>query len=152
MREGMGLYRGKRLDNGEWVEGNLLTSKDGASDRDFAEILVKDKHGYGVMWHEVDMETIGQWTGLVDKNGVKVFEGDIIKTDNGVCHAVSTVKYGHHIPGMFYDMLEIVHNFRPKQFVYGLFAESERGEQFFMVDNPKCIEVIGNIHDKKEDQ
>lgn len=78
MREGMGLYRGKRLGNGEWVEGNLLTSKDGAPDSDFAEILVKDKHGYGVMWHEVDMETIGQWTGLVDKNGMKIFEGDMV--------------------------------------------------------------------------
>lgn len=132
MREGMGLYRGKSLDNGEWVEGNLLTAKDGAPDRDFAEILVKDKHGYGVMWYEVDMETIGQWTGLVDKNGVKVFEGDIVECWSEGVKAKGAVT--QRIDGLW-----IIYPAWQENKMWGL-CPNESG----VAD----VEVIGNIHDK----
>lgn len=121
------LFRGRRIDNGEWVEGNLITSKNGAPDSDFAKILAKDKHGYSVAWHEVDMETIGQWTCLVDKNGVKIFEGDI----------------GRNIDGKFL----ICWNEEKAAFVMVL--QEYPYETLYLEEMWEDTEVIGNIHDEK---
>lgn len=147
------LFRGVWTETGDWVKGfyvRLFDERGNKSHRIYPGYAETDDGDYYPDWYEVAPETVGQFTGLTDKNGTKIFEGDIIKTDNGIASAVSTVKYGHHEPGMFYDLLEMYLLHRPKQLVFGLFAESTRGEQLFMVDSPKCIEVIGNIHDNPE--
>ena len=68
------LFRGKRVDNGEWVCGYLYR----LSERLNPFIMFVNSNAES---HEVILETVGQFTGLCDKNGNKIFEGDILETE-----------------------------------------------------------------------
>ena len=126
------LFRGKRMDNGQWVEGDLVRLKDGKKSTPHI-------YGYG----EVDPNTVGQYTGLTDKNGRKVFEGDIIRFHKflGEPDWIDEVKYD--VRGCLY----IATGTMPIR------CGSRDGGAFEVqlssIDKA-AIEVIGNIHDNPE--
>ena len=122
------LFRGKRIDNGEWFVG--FYGKSGEKtyiiyDNDIAVAYVSMK--------EVIPETIGQYTGLTDKNGKKIFEGDIVVVYARGYHTVCTVSWAETVA--HFQLWQI--NTIPKT------------STNLNLGNYDC-EVIGNIHDNPE--
>ena len=140
------IFRGKRLDNGEWVaSGNLLHADDNGKHSYYIPVYgdrfgtVEDEHDnilsieYGT-FYKVDPATVGQYTGLPDKNDVKIFEGDIIRCHTG---RIVEVRFGQH-----YDE-------ENESFAYGWFVVDDDGA-LSLGEEWAGHEVIGNIYDNPE--
>lgn len=124
------LFRGKRKDNGKWVHGWVTTQHKKYTGGDLLTKIQSSTFGVGE--HYVDTETIGQYTGLKDKNGKKIFEGDII--DFPDC-SDSYYSSGHGV--VQYDSDETEFAIIYDSIYKGL------GRCHYSRD----IEVIGNIYD-----
>lgn len=133
------LYRGKRADNGEWVYG----------------YYVKDVRSYGLVsnpsyreehqiWYnkdnkqvcaEVIPETVGQWTGMNDKDGIKIFEGDIIECD--LYNAMVKIEHRKHL--IIFENGAFAIQWRIGNDKYSNYLHETWGRK-----------IIGNIHDNFE--
>ena len=139
-------FRGKRTDNGEWVEGCLI-KVDWRNKPTTYSIMPTRPTACNYI---VDPETVGQYTGLTDKNGVRIFEGDILRGFE--------YPFCSNINGEFNYFAEIVwfddssafgtYTFKnPKSNVRGI---SEGNTDYLEYFNADKWEVIGNIHDNPE--
>ena len=110
-------FRGKRCDNGNWAKGSLLCWKDGTR-----HICEKDSDRSHLTRHSVCNRTVGQYTDLKDKDGNKIFEGDIV----------------------LYKKMKLPVRWDNEK--AGFFIGNDR----YWMMNDTDIEVIGNIHDNPE--
>ena len=129
------LFRGKRVDNGEWVNGYFIKANHHWHEHGVHEDWIAVDTIQNGGWcnvrgkYAVIPETVGQYTGLTDKNGNKIFEGDIIKLflDDGI--ETGVIRYSETACRfMFYENNIMGYGF----------------------DNTCIFEIIGNVHDNPE--
>ena len=136
------LFRGKRVYNSEWIEGYLVKlGRESFSDPERYGICNKaiPIGGSGVCYNlkidEVIPETVREYTGLTDKKGKRIFEGDIVDVEYDIQYVgVAAERIGLFVV-VFYD---------------GCFMKQKKdGVLFHFIPSDKC-EVVGNIHDTPE--
>lgn len=135
------LFRGKRRDNGEWVEGHYA-GYDLICPNEPEDIYnaTGDYHGQTpyVGFVEVDPATVGQFTGLTDKNGKRIFEGDIVKEDDVMHDGEIQIKGRTFLVTMTNGCWFGLSQCNKYYYKAAIILDCLRGE------------VIGNIHDNPE--
>lgn len=134
------LFRGKRLDNGEWVEGFLVQAIGGG----FWIDCYHTAHMPTIYF--VDPTTVGQYTGMTDKNGVDIFEGDIIRTHYANAHKADFVEQVVFHNGRFCALFQFPENGKMWSGLADGISHLPQERMAYM----EWCEVIGNIHDNPE--
>ena len=118
-------FRGFNRKNNVWLHGFYLQNRG-------AHFVCPDEWATGKSWddYEIDPETLGQYTGMKDRSGTEIYEGDIVNFDDEQENGVVVYDNEQALFGLKYD-----DRFNPRTF--GLY-DSE----------PNELEVIGNVHDK----
>lgn len=124
------LFRGKRVDNGEWVKGNLFVPDEGHD----APTQICMGTNIVRITYDVDPDTVSEFTGLRDKNGERIFDGDIVMvtTPEG-CACMVEVHIGE------YSDDEMV-------FV-GVYGEICGKKAAMIAGKEKYYEIVGNVWD-----
>ena len=124
------IFRGKRTDNGKWECGDLLSPNEFNAIPHIVYIDYLNEYGdIGEISTPVIPETVGQYTGLTDKNGKRIFEGDIIQSlESSVTGLVQWF---------------------PEHSAFMVWCKSAN-EVGFLYECADIIKVIGNIHDNPE--
>jgi len=119
------LFRGKREDNGEWIEGVAFPGED------WSITICKQNHIDGSLdWYEVDPASVGRYTGLKDLHGTKIFAGDIVKTKYG---RLCEVRWISSPCSQCWDLIPI--------------EATQKATDSYDVWASKNLEVVGNVHD-----
>ena len=130
------LFRGKDSITKSWVYGALVQQQDDTL-KEKAFIISYSNYQFGdfseAVMHEVDPETVGQCTGFGDKNGNKIFEGDIVS----ICNSKT-----------FFFI--VYWNHAVKSFILKSTVNGVNGIDCNVLDSTQDIEVIGNIYDNPE--
>lgn len=135
------LFRGKRIDNGEWVEGAFLNDRDGSFYICPAASDISVSYGDNGRrmrigcWYNVDPSTVGQYTGLTDKNGKRIFEGDICQTKGIplIDEKPFVAVWNDYYIGFYWENID-----------------NPRETDMFTQTVAELTEVIGTIHDNPE--
>jgi uncharacterized phage protein (TIGR01671 family) len=150
------LFRGKRVENGEWVEGTYYKQDYFYGDEVEKHIIITSDdaltNDFDLDFYEVIPETLGQFTGLTDKNGNRIFEGDIVRNEKHDCDGVVCFDRigndgGIGLNGYFIKEIDIYGDFDDQEIDYDTkekFYECNRGVEL------EQLEVIGNIYDNCE--
>ena len=120
------LFRGKRIDNNEWVYG--LPSYDEDGEIEEIEVWSEDD----INFYSVDPSTICQCTGIKDKNGKLIWENDIVNCLTEECYGY--IGWNESEAGFYFNVL----------------LEDGSFEEEHIYDYQDCIEVIGNTFDNPE--
>ncbi len=121
------LFRGKRVDNGKWAYGYYVNcSGPGCKPNETRHYIVE----YPNVWHEFYTPTRGEYTGLKDRNGKRIFEGDILRYDGE--KSIYDVRWDYH------RWLVQMHGDYP--------TTPDDLDEFFC----QYAEVVGNIYDGQE--
>ena len=137
------LFKAKRIDNGEWVEGYVFDDGFADSKRLFVGGLVimdykgtaDDRWNVGTDFYEVNPDTLCQYTGLTDKNGNKIWENDVVECKNDESHFQSQIEWDKSYCGFILQDSDTS--------AVGLDAITKGGIY-------KDVQVIGNIFDNPE--
>ena len=124
------IFRGKRTDNGKWVKGYLYITHIGSHEIGSYDAEINIER----LTFDVIPETVGQFTGLTDKNGKRIFEGDIV-------HCVSKLDSA--------DMVIIFECGQFRMILAEKYHEYQTNVGYYDI-NCFAKEVIGNIHDNPE--
>lgn len=147
------LFRGKRKDNGKWVESDCIMQfdKDIINGRGERTIKLWDKEG----WTYIDKNTFGEFTGEHDKRYKRIFEGDFLKDDNGFIYQVIFENGGFCLVAV--SDFDIPYDTLPKDGDLDEF-QGEMADNVVPISSLKwndtewngCFVIIGNIHDNPE--
>lgn len=127
------LFRGKDSITKRWVYGALVQQQDDLL-KEKAFIISYSNYQFGdfseAVMHEVDPETVGQYTGFVDKKGKKIFEGDIVSIYNSKAF-----------------LFAVAWN---NQYVLKCTTNGVSDNILNVIESPEDVEVVGNIYDNPE--
>ena len=137
------LFRAKRIDNGEWVEGyyiyhikrTICPIGDSVKPEDEQHVIMQDGFSdwnmpRNTVVFDIDPENVCQYTGLLDKNGKRIWENDIVRIENSMDEGIGNIKF---CGGMWYA------DGKPNNSLYDIVEYDEAD-----------VEVIGNIFDNTE--